>query len=124
MFKLNQDDPKAKFQFTHVSFPQPATPHVDYKTGPTKIERMSIQHQYESANLARIHCSSASSGFTCIKRSETDLVGMSSIERNKSDTGYNSHAHYFLGKVRQGANPLYATEPLPLRLDAECELDQ
>ena len=36
--------------------------------------------------------------------------------RSKSDSGYNSHSHYFLGKVRQGGNPMFATAPAHLRL--------
>ena len=111
--------PKARSQITNVTFPQPAIPHVEYITDLKKQERMSIQHQFEASNLARIHCVSASSNFTNISRSETDLVGMASVERSKTDTGYNAFSHYFLGKVRQGGNPQFASAPAHLRLGSQ-----
>ena len=80
---------------------------------------MSIQHQFEAGNLARISCASASSNFTNISKSETDLVGMTSVERSKTDTGYNAFSHYFLGKVRQGGNPQFASAPAHLRLGSQ-----
>ena len=41
---------------------------------------------------------------------------MANLERSKNDSGYNAHVHYFLGKVRQGGNPQYASAPAHLRL--------
>ena len=41
---------------------------------------------------------------------------MANLERSKNDSGHNAHAHYFLGKVRQGGNPQYASAPAHLRL--------
>ena len=102
-----------------MTFPQPAIPHVEYISDLNKQERMCIQHQYEACNLARIHCTSASSSFTNITRSETDFVGMASLERSKTDSSHSAHAHYFLGKMRQGGNPQYAAAPAHLRLGGQ-----
>ena len=103
--KTNPDDHKERSKIIYVSCPQPAIPNVENITDENKQERMCIQHQFEASNLARIHCTSASSSFTNITRSETDLVGMASLERSQTDSGHSAHAHYFLGKVRQGGNP-------------------
>ena len=101
-FKLS-DNVKAKSQIVSVSFPQPALPHVDYKAGANKGERMIIVHLFESTNLARIHCTTASSSFSCVKRSETDTVGMNIIVRSQEDTGYKNHAHYFQSGSSRGS---------------------
>jgi len=119
IFKTNPEDHKERSRITQVSFPQPAIPSVEYICGEKEQQRMCLQHQFEACNLARISCTSASSKFANVERSETDLIGMVNLDRSPSDTTFGVHAHYFLGKLRQGGNPQFITPPAHLRLGAK-----
>ena len=80
---------------------------------------MLTQKFFEAANLARMHM-----GATCHKsvpcvQSETDLVGMETVDRSLHDRLIDAVPFTFKPNLKNSGNPFYDKMPIKLRLEGK-----
>ena len=76
----NQKD--AKSLVTCVLFPQPLLPYVKMAENEGEKKLMLTQNFFEAANMARMHMGATCHKSVCCVQSETDLVGMETVDRS------------------------------------------
>ena len=92
-------------------FPQPLLPFIRLAE-----EEGSEKLSFEVTNLARMHA-----GATCHKtvrcvQSETDLVGMNTVERPVNDRYFDAVPYTFKPNLNNSRNPVHDRMPVKVRL--------
>ena len=97
-------------------FPQPLLPFIRLAEEEVAEKLMLTQNSFEATNLARMHF-----GATCHKtvrcvQSETDLVGMNTVERPVNDRYFDAVPYTFKPNLNNSHNPVHDRMPVKVRL--------
>ena len=104
-FRMGQKGREARSLITCVLFPQPMLPYIKLATEEGKEKIMMTQHSFEATNCARMMV-----GATCHKsvksvQSETDLIGMETLERSVNDRFFDTVPFNFKPQLKNSGNP-------------------
>ena len=104
-FKMNQRDSKARSLITCVLFPQPMLPYIKMNESENQVRQQMNQNAFEATNLARMMIGANSHFSVRSGQSETDLVGMETLERSVHDNYFNAVPYSFRSQLKSGGNP-------------------
>jgi hypothetical protein len=98
---------KAKSYIRCILFPQPMLPYIKPAIDEGKEKLMLTQHSFEATNAARMM-----GGANCHKsvntvQSETDLVGMETLERSVNDRFFDKVPYCFRPTLKNTSNPVH-----------------
>jgi hypothetical protein len=116
VFAMVNKGEKGKSLIRCILFPQPMLPYIKPAVDAGKERLMLQQHSFEATNVARMLV-----GANCHKsvntvQSETDLIGMETLERSVNDNFFDVVPFSFKPTIKNTSNPVHDRMPVKLRL--------
>jgi hypothetical protein len=116
VFAMVDRGEKGKSLVRCILFPQPMLPYIKPAVDAGNERKMLQQHSFEATNVARMLV-----GANCHKsvntvQSETDLIGLESLERSVDDNFFDVVPYSFRANLKNTSNPAHDRMPVKLRL--------
>ena len=115
-FRMGQQGREAISLITCVLFPQPMLPFIKLATEEGKEKIMMTQNSFEATNFSRMMVGAPCHKSVRSAQSETDLIGMDTVDRSVHDRFFDTVPYRFKPQLRNSGNPVHDRMPVRVRL--------